>query len=39
MDFGDYRVEVIPDSEFRLDGGECRVVPASFGNVFAARRI
>lgn len=21
MDFGDYRVEIIPDAEFKLDGG------------------
>src|SRR3979409_470113 len=28
MKFGDYRIEVVPDCEFRLDGGAmCGVVP------------
>ena len=33
MHFGDYRIEIIPDTEFRLDGGAMfGVVPRVFGN-------
>ena len=38
MLLGDYRIEIIPDTEFRLDGGAMfGVVPLSLGKKMPAR--